>query len=83
MPPRRIVRQGEIWAQHAYVKSTAVGTGDGNGGNGDNFGSSVVVTPDALVVGAVNECSRMAGLNPPGGQADNSARQAGAIYLFR
>jgi hypothetical protein len=34
-------------------------------------------------VGAPLEASAATGVNPPGGQADNSADQAGAIYIYR
>jgi hypothetical protein len=38
---------------------------------------------DALAVGATGEASAAVGVNPPGGQADNHAGGAGAVYMFR
>ncbi|MCR9145104.1 MAG: FG-GAP repeat protein [bacterium] len=67
-------RSGSTWTQEAYVKSS-------NTQGGDEFGSSLAVGNESLVVGAVVEDSGASGID--GNQADNSANGAGAAYLFR
>ena len=65
------------YAQQAYVKAS-------NTGGGDQFGVlSVALSGDGstLVVGAFNESSNATGIN--GNQADNSATDSGAVYVFR
>lgn len=49
---------------------------------GDSFGYSVALSADGrtMAVGAVNEASSATGIN--GDQADNSASQAGAVYVY-
>ncbi|HEU4729732.1 MAG TPA: FG-GAP repeat protein [Kofleriaceae bacterium] len=69
------VRSGTTWTQEAYLKAS-------NTGAGDNFGASVALSGDTLAVGATGEASGAIGINPGGGQADNSARDAGAVYVF-
>jgi hypothetical protein len=46
----------------------------------DNFGSNIAVDGDTLVVGAPDESSDALGIS--GNQTDNSAPNAGAIYVF-
>lgn len=67
---------GSVWAQEAYVKAS-------NTGSGDRFGGAVTLSGDGslLAVGASWERSRATGIN--GDQADNTAPQSGAAYLFR
>ncbi len=60
-------------AQRAYLKAS-------NTGAGDEFGSSVAVSGDTVVVGAVEEASSATGVN--GDQSDDSAPGAGAVYVF-
>ena len=60
-------------AQQAYVKAS-------NTGAGDQFGYSVAVSGDTMVVGALFEDSAAIGVG--GNQADNSATDAGAAYVF-
>ncbi len=67
------VRTGLLWTQQAYVKAS-------NAEAGDNFGRNLAVSGDTLVVGAVFEDSVATGLN--GNQADNTAANSGAAYLF-
>jgi hypothetical protein len=67
------VRNGTNWAQQAYLKAS-------NTDAGDNFGTSVAVSGDTVVVGASNEHSNATGVN--GDQSDNSAIEAGAAYVF-
>jgi len=60
-------------AQQAYLKAS-------NTGEGDQFGWSVAVSGDTVVVGANLEDSSATGVN--GNQADNSAGNSGAAYVF-
>jgi uncharacterized delta-60 repeat protein len=63
--------------QQAYLKaSNAQGTSNG----GDQFGFSAAVSGSTLVVGAPWEGSNARGVD--GNQDDNSARGAGAAYVF-
>ncbi|MBX3335068.1 MAG: cadherin-like beta sandwich domain-containing protein [Nitrospira sp.] len=66
-------RSGGTWTQQAYVKAS-------NTGSGDLFGTSVALDGDTLAVGAQFEDSNATGIN--GNQADNSAGEAGAVYVF-
>ncbi len=66
-------RSGTTWSQQAYLKAS-------NTGSGDNFGASVAVAGDTVVVGATREDSSSSGVD--GDQSDNSAGDAGAAYVF-
>ena len=66
-------RSGATWSQQAYIKAS-------NTDVNDYFGSSVSVSDDTLVVGAAAESSNATGVN--GDQANNSAYQSGAAYVF-
>lgn len=66
-------RHGTTWGQEAYLKAS-------NTAASDNFGSAVAVSGDKVLVGADLEDSSSTGVN--GNQADNSAANAGAAYLF-
>ncbi|MFN0130057.1 MAG: choice-of-anchor D domain-containing protein, partial [Verrucomicrobiales bacterium] len=67
------VRSGTTWAQQAYLKAS-------NSGEFDDFGQSVAVSGDTVVVGAYGESSNATGVN--GNQSDNSAERSGAAYVF-
>jgi hypothetical protein len=69
-------RSGGNWAQQAYIKASNTGASDG-------FAVSVALSGDGstLVVGAPLEDSAATGTN--GTQADNSAEEAGAVYVFQ
>ncbi len=67
------VRSGTNWSQQAYLKAS-------NTGQGDNFGWSVAVSGDTVVVGAYREDSSATGVN--GNQSDNSAVDSGVAYVF-
>lgn len=67
------VRQGTNWTQQAYLKAS-------NSEMGDRFGDAVTVFGDTVVVGARWEDSGAIGVN--GDQQNNSAREAGAAYVF-
>jgi hypothetical protein len=60
-------------AQQAYLKAA-------NPNQFDNFGGSVAVSGDTVVVGAGGEQSNATGVN--GNPSDNSADGAGAAYVF-
>ena len=69
------VRRGTQWSQQAYLKAS-------NTGANDLFGSSVALSADGsiLAVGAQGEDGAATGIG--GNQADNSAADAGAVYVF-
>ena len=67
------IRSGNTWAQQAYIKAS-------NTGAGDEFGSSVALDGDTLVVGATSEDSQASGVN--GDETDNSVSYSGAVYVF-
>ncbi len=66
-------RTGGVWSQQAYLKAS-------NTEGGDWFGATVAVDGDTLVVGARHEASAATGIT--GDQADNSAPDSGAVYVF-
>ena len=70
------VRNSGVWSQQAYVKASNTDAGS------DSFGWSVALSGDGstLAVGAYEEASNATGIN--GNQANNSATQAGAVYVF-
>ncbi len=61
------------WSQQAYLKAS-------NTNLNDWFGWSVAVWGDTIAVGAILESSSATGVN--GNEADNSASNAGAVYVF-
>ena len=62
-----------VWSQQAYIKAS-------NPDSRDFFGCSVALWGDTLVVGAEGEDSNAMGVN--GDQSNNSAGDAGAVYVF-
>ncbi len=64
---------GSTWIQEAYLKAS-------NPDAGDNFGVSVAISGDTVVVGAYDEDSAAPGVG--GNQANNAAPDAGAAYVF-
>ena len=69
-------RAGGAWSQQAYVKASNTNTSD-------QFGSSVALVGDVLVVGAPGEDSLATGVNPGGiAELDDSAAESGAVYVF-
>ena len=66
-------RTGGVWTQQAYLKAS-------NTDAGDQFGVFIALSGDTLAVGAQFEASNATGVN--GDQTDNSAPQAGAVYVF-
>ncbi|MFN0205162.1 MAG: FG-GAP repeat protein [Planctomycetota bacterium] len=67
------VRSGTTWSQQAYLKAS-------NTGANDQFGRSLSISGDTIVVGAYLEDSNAVGAN--GNQNDNSAADSGAAYVF-
>jgi hypothetical protein len=67
------VRSGTSWSQEAYLKAS-------NTDADDQFGASVGVSGDTVVIGAESEGSNATGVN--GDQGDNSTQWAGAAYVF-
>ena len=69
------VRSGATWSQQAYIKAS-------NTGQEDWFGVRLALSGDGntLAVGAPNEDSAAQGIN--GRQTNDSATEAGAVYLF-
>jgi Concanavalin A-like lectin/glucanases superfamily/FG-GAP repeat/Secretion system C-terminal sorting domain len=67
------VRNAGVWTQQAYLKASNTGTSD-------NFGYSVAISGETVVVGARGESSNATGIN--GNESDNSATNAGAAYIF-
>ncbi len=67
------VRTGNLWSQQAYLKAS-------NPGANYEFGASVAISGDTLVVGSPWEASAATGVN--GNQANTSAANSGAAYVF-
>lgn len=65
-------RSGTIWSQQAYLKAS-------NTGVNDQFGDSVSISGDTVVVGAGGEDSSTTGVN---GTPNDSAADSGAAYVF-
>ena len=66
-------RASGVWSQRAYLKAS-------NADVDDNFGASVAISEELVVVGAWHECSNATGVN--GSQSNNSAVNSGAAYIF-
>ncbi len=67
-------RAGGAWTQVAYLKAS-------NAGASDNFGSSLAISGNYLVVGAQGEASGGRGTNAD--PWDDSALNSGAVYVFK
>lgn len=67
-------RSDESWSQKAYLKAS-------NTGENDQFGCSVAISNDTLVVAAFGEGSSATGFD--GDESNNNANGSGAIYIFR
>jgi hypothetical protein len=68
-------RSGSTWSQQAYVKRGATGSDVA----GDEFGYSLSLSGDTLLVGSPREGSSSTGINSTG---NNGATNAGAAYVF-
>lgn len=60
-------------AQNAYVKAS-------NTGAGDEFGSSVAISGNTMVIGASYEDSSSVGVN--GSETSNGTQDSGAVYVY-
>jgi hypothetical protein len=71
-------RTGAAWSQQAYLKASNAGEAE----DGDQFGYSLALSDDGatLAAGAIAEDGGDARIN--GNEADNSASNAGAVYVF-
>ncbi len=67
------VHDGAQWQPQAFLKAASPDSWD-------QFGSTVAIDGDRILVGAPEEDSSASGVN--GDQADNSMLQTGAVYLF-
>ncbi len=67
------VRNHSTWSQQAYLKAS-------NPDSSDQFGISVGISDDTIVVCAYQEDSAATGVN--GDQSDNSSTWTGAAYVF-
>ncbi|MCF6262960.1 MAG: FG-GAP repeat protein [Xanthomonadales bacterium] len=68
------VRSGNSWQQQAYLKAS-------NTGGGDEFGFSVAISGDTIIVGAPHEDGNGTGVNL-GDQDNNEESSSGAVYAF-
>lgn len=66
------VHSGGVWTEQARLNATEYGTRD-------NFGSSVAISGDTIVVGASSEDGSATGVN---GVVDNDGNNSGAAYVF-
>jgi hypothetical protein len=71
------VRTGGVWTQQAYLKPPSVGTTQ----IGDEFGWSVGISGDTIVVGAPGEDSDTTGVNSTPNEGSAGA-DPGAAYVF-
>jgi FG-GAP repeat len=67
------VRSGSVWNEQGSLNAS-------NSDTDDQFGFSVAISGDKIIVGAFGESSNANGVN--GSQGDNSAPLAGAAYVF-
>ena len=65
------MRSGTTWTQQAYLKPAAVGTTQA----GDEFGNSVAVSGDTVVVGAPCEDSSTTGVNSTPNESASQCRR--------
>ncbi len=74
-------RSGSTWSQQAYLKASNTGGGNQFSSTpGDNFGWSVAISGDTVVVGAYGESSSATGVD--GDQNNEGATDSGAAYVF-
>lgn len=67
------VDRGGTFVQRAYLKAS-------NTGSGDRFGGRVALSGNTIAIAAASEAG--AGLGPNADQGDNTAANAGAVYVF-
>ena len=69
-------RTGNIWLNEAYLKAP-------NAESADQFGWSVSISGDRILVGANSESSNQSTITNGTTNAGNGASQSGAVYVFR
>ena len=70
-------RSGATWAQEAYIKAV-------NNDIGDNFGNSVSVSGDRLIVSAKAEASNQSTItNGATASADDTSSSSGAVFVYK
>src|SRR5204863_50002 len=74
-----VVRNAGVWSQQAYLKTSNTSV-TRQGPLGDQFGRSVAISGDTVVVGAWGEDNAATGVNSA--VTDCTAAQAGAAYVF-
>lgn len=74
------VRNGTTWRQHVYLKASNTGPPASVYGLNDEFGRSVAVSGDTVVVGTEYEDSAATGIN--GDDSNDGAQNSGAAYIF-
>ena len=75
-----LTRANATWSPFAYVKASNTPPMRIGSGPVPDFGRSVALSAERLVVGSPGESSKATGIN--GDQADVSAAGAGAAYVF-
>jgi hypothetical protein len=66
-------RQGPFWTHDAYLKAS-------NTGSSDDFGRSVAISDDTIIIGASGDASESVGIN--GDQTSDAYLRSGACYVF-
>lgn len=74
------IRAGGAWSQQAYLKASHAEPDPPFVPYSDEFGFSVGVSGDTIIVGAPSEDSIAIGVN--GDETDDSANESGAAYVF-
>ena len=70
-------RTGNTWSQQAYIKAS-------NAEAGDQFGVSVSISADTIVIGSLFEDSNQTTItNGNSASTDNSATNSGAAYVYK
>jgi hypothetical protein len=70
-------RTGANWIQEAYIKAA-------NSNVLDQFGNTVSLSGDTLIVGSVSESSNQTTItNGAGASSDGSLRDSGAVYIYK
>ncbi len=82
-------RSGDRWSQQAYIKAPNTGRfpnpkDPNDWGDGDQFGFSIALSGDGnvLAAGSLSEDSNASGINNFAFEDDDSAPDAGAVYIY-
>ncbi|HTL32272.1 MAG TPA: hypothetical protein VL326_04065 [Kofleriaceae bacterium] len=68
-------RAGTTWSQQAYIKAT-------NTGARDDYGDSMCISADGATLAIASFAEDSAAMGVDGNQADNSAPDSGAVYVY-